>query len=81
MAQEAEEQLTLAKHSVESCLQGVSNRTQIISRLIGKFLTLDITPQRLNRVQIGSVSGKPLDSKPLLLPLQVFCHLAAFVGG
>jgi hypothetical protein len=69
MVQEAEEQLTLAKHSVESCSQGISNLTQIISRLIGKFLTLDTAPQRLNRVQIGSISGQPLDSKPERRPL------------
>ncbi len=81
MIQEADEQLTLAKHSVESCSQGISNLAQIISRLIGKAFALDVAPQRLNRVQIGSVSGKPLDSKPLLLPLNVFIHLAAFVGG
>ncbi len=70
----------MAKHSFESCSQGISNLTQIISRLIGKFLTLDITPQRLNRIEIRRVSGKPLDSKPLLLLLQVFLHLEALVG-
>jgi len=79
MVQEAEEQLTLAKHPDESCSQGIRNLTQIISRLVGKFLPLDITPQRLNRVQIGSISGKPLDSKPRLLLLQVLIHLMAFV--
>ena len=42
--QESDAQLTLSKHSVESCIQRISDLTQIICRLIGKFRPLDVTP-------------------------------------
>ena len=57
MVHEAEEQLRFAKHSVESRSQGISDLTEIISRLVGKVLPFMLPQRDSTGFRSGAYSG------------------------
>ncbi len=54
---------------------------QVLRAAIGKFLSLDIAPQHLHRVEVRRITGKPFHAQPTALRGQVGLHDPAPVCG
>ncbi len=67
--------------SLHSSTKRVDGFIEILCATIGKLLTFDVSPERLDRIQVWRVAGESLDSEPTALTRQVVCHGSALVRG
>lgn len=81
MLEEREGEARLASDSGHSGAKGVGHFAEIIGALVGELLPLDVAPQQLDGVEIGGITGEPLDGQPRALATQVGDHRPALVSG
>jgi len=68
-------------HSCHALTDGGVCLAQALRAAIGQFLSFEVAPQALHRVEVWGVARQPFLSQPTTLASEIFLHEAALVGG
>lgn len=79
MIQERKGQCSRAADSLETALDGAIDALEIVRTDVGHFLSLDVSPNGLEGIQLGRISGQSFHAEPMSLTAQIFVHEAALV--
>jgi len=60
--------------------EAVDDIEGVVDIQIRELLAFDVSPEGLDGIEIGGVSGKPLDPQPVTLPSEESLHGCALVG-
>jgi hypothetical protein len=72
--QESKWELATSADPIHATGKGCHRLIQVFRAAIGKFLPFDIAPERLHRIQVWRITGKPFYSEPTVLVCQVALH-------
>jgi hypothetical protein len=64
------------RHTPANCIEDFA---KVPGAAVGKFLSFDIAPESLYRIQIGSVTRQPLHAEPTVLTIEEVRHDPALV--
>ena len=81
MLEERKRQSTGMAHAAEASTEGMCGFGHQFRTEIGHFSALDVVPDAFGRIEVGRVSGKPLDLQPVALVPEKMRHCAAPVSG
>jgi hypothetical protein len=81
MLEERKRQLTGMAHAAKAAAEGMRGFGHQLRTEISHFAALDIVPDAFGRIEVGRVSGKPLDPQPVALGPEKMRHFAAPVSG
>jgi len=79
MAKEGEAQVA-PMGSAQPGTEPVDDIEGVLDLQVCELLAFDVAPESLDGIEIGGVSGKPLDSQPVTLPSEEGLHGSALVG-
>ena len=80
MAQKAERERRLTPNAAEASAQRAAQRQDFSGAEVGDVPSFDVAPHLLDRVEIGSVCGKPLDVEPATLAREIPGHASALMS-
>ena len=67
--------------AVQAATEGVGGFRHQFRTEIGHFAALDIVPDAFGRIEVGRVTGEPLDLQPVALGPKKLRHFTASVSG
>src|SRR6266487_4107060 len=77
VTEKGERQACVGAYPVDAGVGGLGGLVDAVGAEVGQLGALDVAPERLDRVEVGGVTGEPFDDQPAPLGADERLHLAA----
>ncbi len=81
MLEEGKGEFAGMANALETAAERLGSFRHLVRAEIGHFAALDVVPHAFGGIEVGRITGQPLDLKPVTLGPQELGHVAAAMSG